>query len=263
MGTPGHVAAKEVTMPTMGTLNVLARTQELVLDAAGHNIWRVIETRRELDPARTAIVVCDMWNRHWSRGASERVDEMAPRMDAVLVRARAHGARVIHAPSDTMPFYAGTLARQRMLDAPPASPPPLLQHVDPPLPFPVADPTNSDTNESKGYCVWTSQHPAIAIDQERDAISDDGREVFNYLAQCHVAHVLVMGVHTNMCVLGRSFAIKALVRWGLDVMLVRDLTDAMCNPAQPPYVEHWDGTRLVIAYIEKWWCPTIDSGDLM
>ena len=71
-----------------------------------------------------------------------------------------------------------------------------------------------------------------------------------------------MGVHTNMCVLNRSFGIKAMTRRGVDVMLCRDLTDAMYDPAKPPYVSHDEGTRLVVEYIEKFWCPTITSEDL-
>ena len=72
-----------------------------------------------------------------------------------------------------------------------------------------------------------------------------------------------MGVHTNMCVLRRSFAIKQMVRWGVDVALVRDLTDAMYNPARSPYVSHDAGTQLVIGYIERFWCPSILSADLL
>jgi hypothetical protein len=68
-----------------------------------------------------------------------------------------------------------------------------------------------------------------------------------------------MGVHTNMCILGRSFAIKKMLKRGMLPLLVRDLTDAMYNPAKPPYVSHDEGTALVINYIEKFYCPTIDS----
>ena len=76
-----------------------------------------------------------------------------------------------------------------------------------------------------------------------------------------VDNLLIMGVHTNMCVLNRGFAIKQMVRWGKNVVLVRDLTDAMYDPAMPPYVSHDEGTRLVIEYIEKSWCPTVLSGE--
>lgn len=34
-----------------------------------------------------------------------------------------------------------------------------------------------------------------------------------------------MGVHTNMCVLGRPFGIRAMVGLGRNVVLVRDLID--------------------------------------
>jgi len=71
-----------------------------------------------------------------------------------------------------------------------------------------------------------------------------------------------MGVHTNMCVLNRSFGIKQMIKWGVEIALVRDLTDTMYNPARAPYVSHAEGTRLVVEYIEKFWCPTIGSEDL-
>jgi hypothetical protein len=71
-----------------------------------------------------------------------------------------------------------------------------------------------------------------------------------------------MGVHTNMCVLNRSFAIKQMTRWGIRCVLVRDLTDAMYNPKKRPNVTHEEGTELVIGHIEKWWCPTVLSSEL-
>ena len=61
---------------------------------------------------------------------------------------------------------------------------------------------------------------------------------------------------------GRSFGIRQQVRLGRNVVLVRDLTDAMYDPRQPPYVSHSRGTDLVIEHIEKYWCPSIRSEDL-
>jgi hypothetical protein len=71
-----------------------------------------------------------------------------------------------------------------------------------------------------------------------------------------------MGVHTNMCVLNRSFAIGPMVRRGVDVALVRDLTDTMYNPKAPPHVPHDEGTNLVVEHIEKYWCPSMTSQEL-
>src|SRR5687767_5137090 len=50
------------------------------------------------DPKKTAIVICDMWDKHWCKGATERVGEMAPRMNEVVKKARAQGVFIIHAP---------------------------------------------------------------------------------------------------------------------------------------------------------------------
>ena len=72
-----------------------------------------------------------------------------------------------------------------------------------------------------------------------------------------------MGVHANMCILNRSFAIKQMTNWGIRCILVRDLTDAMYNPRKAPYVSHAAGTELVIQHIEKYWCPTVLSADLI
>jgi hypothetical protein len=36
----------------------------------------------------------------------------------------------------------------------------------------------------------------------------------------------------------------------------------MYSSARPPYVSHEEGTRLVVEYAEKFWCPSLDSGDL-
>ena len=75
-----------------------------------------------------------MWDKHWSRGASERVAAMVPRMNAVVKAARAKGVTIIHCPSETMPFYKDHPARKRMIDAPQAEMPKEAEHDDPPQP---------------------------------------------------------------------------------------------------------------------------------
>jgi hypothetical protein len=70
-------------------------------------------------------------------------------------------------------------------------------------------------------------------------------------------------VHTNMCVLNRSFAIKRMTALGIRCILVRDLTDAMYNPEDAPHVSHDAGTQLVIEYIEKYWAPTTTRDELL
>lgn len=215
----------------------------------------------QLEPASTAMIICDMWDRHWSRGATERVAALAPRINDLARRLRAQGALIVHAPSDTMDFYRDHPARRWVADLPRRAAPPVGEHVDPPLPIDDSD-GGSDTGESDQSPVWTRQHPAIDI-ASSDAISDCGDEIYSVFADRGIDTVLMTGVHTNMCVLNRSFAIKKLVGWQLRTILVRDLTDAMYNPAMPPRVSHDRGTELVVEHIETYWCPSTLSTDLL
>ena len=72
-----------------------------------------------------------------------------------------------------------------------------------------------------------------------------------------------MGVHTNMCVLGRSFGIRQMTKLGFNAALVRDLTDTMYNPRRRPFVDHAAGTELVVRHVERHWCPSLTSSALV
>ena len=238
------------------------RSQRLTQDSGGHNYWQIETAQRTIPAANLAIIICDMWDNHWSRGAVEREAALIPHMNTVLAAARTKGATIIHAPSETMAFYADHPARQRILAFPAITPPSDREHPTPPLPVDASD-QGSDTGETQTYKAWSHQHPAVVIDADRDLISDKGAEIYSYLQANAIEQVLIMGVHTNMCVLNRSFAIKQMVKWGVNIALVRDLTDTMYNPAMSPYVSHDEGTRLVVEYIEKFWCPSLLSADLL
>src|SRR5262249_13061452 len=76
-------------------------------------------------------------------------------------------------------------------------------------------------------------------------------------------NVIVVGVHTNMCVLGRPFGLRQLAQNGKSVVLMRDMTDTMYNPARRPFVPHFHGTDLIVEHIEKFVCPTVTSDQLL
>ena len=63
-----------------------------------------------------------------------------------------------------------------------------------------------------------------------DAISDSGVEIWNLLEERGINNVILLGVHTNMCVLGRPFGLRQMAKNGKNVVLMRDMTDTMYNP---------------------------------
>jgi nicotinamidase-related amidase len=230
----------------------------------------LVVQQRELvfNVAETAIIICDMWDNHYCQNSAKRVAELAERMNRVVGAARQIGVQIIHAPSGTMDVYAGTPYRLRMMRAPKVTPPvPILSSC--PLDrvregeLPIDDVTQPCDDQTVGPAVrrYNRENAALEI-MGLDGISDSGEEIYNFCVQEGIRNIVLMGVHTNMCVLGRSFGIRQQVRLGMNVVLARDLTDAMYDPRQKPFVSHGRGTELVIEHIERFWCPSILSDDL-
>ena len=266
---PHHSALAEETKPLI--LHTRSREQ-----AEDSNQVAVSTKTIEWNPNRTALVVVDMWDDHWCKGAAERVTELAEPMNKVIAEARNRGVLIVHCPSTCIEFYADTRQRRRALEAPFAKTPvPLSEkprwgtawcwpdpHRESVLPIDDSD-MGCDCQEK---CTirdpWTRQIATIEIAEE-DAITDNGQELYNLLSERKIDNVLIMGVHLNMCVLGRPFAIRQLTYLGKNVILVRDMTDTMYNSQLPPGVDHFSGTELVVEHIEKHWCPSIVSTDLV
>jgi nicotinamidase-related amidase len=210
-----------------------------------------------------------MWDDHTCPNAAKRVSQMAPRMNEVLKAARAKGVLIIHCPSGTMKFYDRHPGRKLAQSAPPVEAVrPLAgwcyldKDREPPLPIDDSDSCDCERTWKKGDPYpWTHENDALEI-VDGDAITDSA-EAYYLMRQRRITNVIVMGVHTNMCVLGRPFGIRQLVYQGLNVALMRDMTDTMYNPAQSPFVSHFEGTDLVIEHIERHWCPTLTSVDFL
>ena len=247
------------------TLHARSRTEVEL----GTNRWHSMTASVEWKPSETCIVVCDMWDDHWCKQSAARVGEMAPMMNEVIKAARAKGLFIIHCPSDTMDFYKDAPQRKLAQSAPVVKTDIPLErwvYLDKTregdnLPFDDTDGGCDCDPPVKNYRAWSRQHPAIDI-ADGDAITDSA-EAFYLMKQKGIRNVIVMGVHTNMCVLGRPFSIRQMVRQGQNVVLMRDMTDTMYNPAKAPFVSHFTGNDLIAEHIEQYWCPTMTSTDFV
>ena len=251
IGMPLLAATAVITVPIRSRVELFRGSGE----------WRDAILSESIDPATTAIILCDLWDKHWCRGATTRVGVLTEKVNPVLKAARRKGVLIIHAPSDTMGFYKDAPQRLAMLAIPSATVPVSKDIPTPKLPIDDSD-GGCDTEGDKFYKAWSRQHPAIDIGPN-DLISDKGEEVYSARRLRGIKHLLVAGVHTNMCILNRSFAIRQMTKWGVRCILLRDLTDAMYDPKDAPHVPHDEGTNLVIQHIEQHWAPTMLSSDLL
>lgn len=235
-------------------------------------------------PVQTAIIVCDMWDAHHCLNAVRREEEMVPRMNQVLEKARSQGVLIIHAPSSCMEPYKDHPGRKRAMAAPAAKDLPKdIGQWCRQIPaeekgkYPIDQKDGGEDDDPKEHAEWhaklaakglnpkapwKAQNAGIKI-HDQDAISDSGVEIWNLLTQRKIDNVILLGVHTNMCVLGRPFGLRQMAKNGKNVVLMRDMTDTMYDPMKWPYVSHFKGTELIVEHIEKFVCPTITSDQVI
>jgi nicotinamidase-related amidase/type 1 glutamine amidotransferase len=224
----------------------------------------IVNEIQEWNPKETAIIICDMWDKHWCQGATERVGEMAPLMNKVISVARDKGVLIVHAPCECMDYYKNYPGRKMGQKYKSKKAESLI--IDDNLPsekdavWPVdqSDGGCDCSPDCKQGNPWAHQIDMIKI-YDNDAISDSGAEIAGLFYQRKIKNVILMGVHTNMCVIGRSFGLRNMVRLGMNVVLMRDLTDTMYDSKQWPKVSHFTGNSLINEYIERYVCPTIVS----
>lgn len=224
--------------------------------ADGAQIWKANET---------AIIICDMWNEHWCKGATERVTEMAPAINNVISIARRNGVLIVHAPSDCMDYYKDYPGRKLALKYKLAKNKEVLIQEDnlksekgAIWPLDQSDGGCDDVPQCKERKAWVHEIDLIQI-TDKDIISDSGDELGAIFYDKGIKNVILMGVHTNMCVIGRTFGLRNMMRLGMNTVLMRDLTDVMYNSRKWPHVPHFEGTVLLTKYIETYVCPTILS----
>ena len=214
---------KQKSMPT-GDINLVMRNRQAVTN--GNDTWKEIVIEKNWKIAETAIIICDMWDQHWCSPSEKRTQELAIKMN---------------------PIYDDWPQRMRMINAPnvpkPSPPiaPDLLNDFSDNL-KPIEDEDECEIDDID-YNAWTRQTSLIDIG-EYDGISNRGTEAYNFYKQQGIKNLIVMGMHTNYCILTRSFALKQMTTWGMNCVLVRDLTDSMYDPGNYPYATHDEGNAV-------------------
>jgi nicotinamidase-related amidase len=265
------------------SLDLQLRYQEKTADDAGR--FHRFSRGEQWDPSETAVIVCDMWDSHHCANAVRRVAELAPRIDAFCGTLRDKGVTIIHAPSSCMAAYEDHPSRVRATTVPAAKSMPDRIAIwcdripsEEAADYPIDQSEGGEDDDADDHRLWAerlasigrnprspwqSQTDVIQIDDHVDFISDSGTEIWSILEAKNINNVVLVGVHTNMCVLGRPFGLRRLASAGKNVVLARDLTDTMYDYRAWPYASHFTGTDLIVSHIERYVCPTISSDQIL
>ena len=296
-----HAAIRD---QTLWVNNVTAETFHLAIKqqhpatATGRLHWVVNETGVQWRASETALVVVDMWDRHWCPVATAHVSHMAAAINRTANIMRESGAHIVWAPSDTTERYTSSPARRHTLSLP-ARPLPRANYsyfklgnmssmavrkrlaIDASVPpwrgrierERMQSVVRRDTNRGcdvpgpkKGHrVVWTRQIETLTIHDNDFIVSNSKQEFANILAATGAKNVVYAGQALNLCILGRKFGIATIRAWGWPkerVAILSDLTYTLYNTKDPPHVSKKEAHELQVAAIEQYWGASFHSSQL-
>jgi NPCBM/NEW2 domain/Chitobiase/beta-hexosaminidase C-terminal domain len=231
---------------------------ELTLQTRDPATGKIVLATEKVDPSRVGVIAVDVWNYHWCKTAAMRVDAIVPRMNKALDAARALGMTVMLCPSDVVDNYVGYPQREAIFALPKVSVPTVVNVTCPPVPD--AGGCACGRERCAVNYGWDGMHPALRI-ADADLMPDTQAEVYAICKQRGLTHLIYVGFHTQVCLLGKPMGLKAMKSAGLRCVLARDMTDA--HPGYDPARNFTPdlNTQQVVEHFEKYLAPTISFQD--
>ncbi len=245
-------------------------SDSLIRDGYRENI--TVET---IAPSKVAIIICDMWPAHWCKDTAERCYFLAKKINNVITKARDHGVLIIHAPAETVNCYPNYIKQRQILNGIPLLNLPKRNFI-PKLPIRstgcvcVPRCVHSDT-----YSWSCEQFPTTIAGglcrenlliqmADNDLLAENATEIYSFIKYKGVEKVFICGVSLNACVMHRPFGIEALLGYGINVCVIRDLVEISIDEDLYEMEIGFTEQRCInLKWIETYWCPTIDSKDLV
>ncbi|MBI3869543.1 MAG: NPCBM/NEW2 domain-containing protein [Verrucomicrobia bacterium] len=235
---------------------LVGRSQEisLTLQTRDPATGAIVLSTEKVDPRHVGVIAVDVWNYHWCKTATMRVDAFVPRINKALEAARDLGMTVMLCPSDVVDNYVGYPQREAIF-ALPKIPVPSVVNVSCP-PVPDAGGCACGPERCAGNYGWDGMHPGLRIG-DADLMPDTQAEVYSICKQRGITHLIYVGFHTQVCLLGKPMGLKAMKTAGLRCVLARDMTDA--HPGYDPTRGFTPdlNTAQVVEHFEKHLAPTI------
>lgn len=232
----------------------LALTLQTRDPATGRIQW----SNEQIDPHKVGVIAVDVWNYHWCKTATMRVDAIVPRIHRALEASRALGMTVMLCPSDVVDNYVGYPQREAVLAMTPLPVPRVMDVTCPPVPD--AGGCACGKERCAGNYGWDGMHPGLGIGPA-DLMPDTQAEVYTICQQRGLTHLIYVGFHTQVCLLGKPMGLRAMKSAGLRCVLARDMTDA--HPGYDPTRNFTPdlNTEQVVEHFEKHLAPTIHLAD--
>ncbi len=215
----------------------------------------------EIPVENTALVLLDVWQRHYLKDTEERTEDIIQRrLLPLLHRAREQGMKIVHAPSLTVAQrYDAWYGKN--LESPKGSrevwPPSEFRHKSGKYqkyarPFEIRE-------EERQNLPALDIHPDVGP-KPGDAIIGTGYELHKYCEEHGILFLIFAGFNTNACMITRDYSPLAMSKKGYEILIVRDCTTGMESADTHDSLAQ---TRNSILFFEMFGQYTVTSRELI
>jgi nicotinamidase-related amidase len=212
--------------------------------------------------SQTALVLVDVWQRHYIKDTEARAEEIInSKLLPLLTSLRKAGVHIIHAPSPEVAVTSSNWVRIQTLEQV------FPKHDEwPPEDFlsstgayePFAMPFEPMEEVRKKMAPLTF-HPKV-IPLSGEPVIATGEELHQHCKKNKIVFLLYAGFNTNACIINRTYGTIRMRDRGYRIILIRDCTTGMESKETQPALAQTKGT---ILNLEMFDCFTVASNDLM
>ncbi len=194
----------------------------------------------EIPISRAALVVVDVWDRHYIKDPEERAEKIIQEKIRPLVAAsRKSGLQIIHAPSPPHAKKCAAWVGTGKENTPPVQTSAQKAAAPPKEPWPPAE----FRSRSGPYKAYARPQEPMAADRARilkgicihpdvrpegtDVVVATGQELHEFCRARRILFLFYVGFNTNMCILQRDYGTMDMHDRGYEVIVLRDCTTGM------------------------------------
>lgn len=218
----------------------------------------------EIPLSQVALVLVDVWDRHYLKDTAARAEEIIQRkIRPLLGVCRGAGLQLIHAPAPDQAkkhsAWVRLVGEEELAGGQQDNWPPPEFRSKSGTYAPYARPKEPRDKEREALRAALTMHPDIQPEGEEVVIAT-GEELHRYCAQQGILFLFYLGFNTNACVLLRDYGTLEMSKRGYEIIVVRDCTTGMES------LETHDGlwqTRGAVLFLEMFGKYSVTSEELI
>ena len=265
LGTEGLAIRAESPIPDGNSLSLKPRYHRWHVDPGVE--WREANTRAallnwDIPVSQTALVLVDVWQRHYIKDPEERAEKIInTRLLPLLSVLRKKGVQIIHAPSPevavTHPNWIKIQTKDQIFGNRDVWPPTdFLSSTGPYSQFAMPF---EPMEEVRRKMPPLNFHPKVQP-LEGEPVVANGIELHEYLKKNKLLFLLYAGFNTNACIINRDYGTIRMRDRGYRIILLRDCTTGMESKDTQTTLDQTNGT---ILNLEMFGCFTVKSDEII